>query len=205
MKVVGPRDATMRGQNNDLAPFAFRRSTIADHLALIDGVLSLFFPKPFKRRAPFIVLFRERAIGPDFDAPSRSLCQLGRPPPPRPDFFAVFWTCCGQMFSQHWTSLLSRPRTSRHHADRLRPSTRLKHRFDRPDNREFDEVNSPITRWSIPSEASAVTSNTTCGQNGRAVQSATGTIVTAGTCGRRWAWLTHIARAQVFLSFRMCD
>ena len=56
MKVVGPRDAATRRQNNDLAAFAFPGSAIAGHLALINSVLSLLFPKPFKRRAPFIVL-----------------------------------------------------------------------------------------------------------------------------------------------------
>src|SRR4029077_12416780 len=63
MKVVGPRDAATRRQNNDLAAFAFRRSAIAGHLTLINSVLSLLFPKPFKRRAPFVVL-RDRNFDP---------------------------------------------------------------------------------------------------------------------------------------------
>ena len=73
MKVVGSRDAATRGQNSDLAAFAFRRSAIAGHLALIDGALSLLFPKPFKCRAPFIVL-RDR----NFDPQDRPLkrCKL---------------------------------------------------------------------------------------------------------------------------------
>ena len=73
MKVVGSRDAATRGQNNDLAAFAFRRSVIAGLLALINGVPSLFFPKPFKCRTPFIVL-RDR----NFDPQDRPLkrCKL---------------------------------------------------------------------------------------------------------------------------------
>ena len=73
MKVVSSRDAATRGQNDDLAALAFRRSAIVGHLALIDGALSLLFPKPFKCRAPFTVL-RDR----NFDPQDRPLkrCKL---------------------------------------------------------------------------------------------------------------------------------
>ena len=71
--MVGSRDAATRGQNNDLTAFASRRSAIAGYLVLIDGALSLLFPKPLECGAPFIVL-RDR----NFDPQDRPLkrCKL---------------------------------------------------------------------------------------------------------------------------------